>query len=125
MGMLVDVFRRRDRDCSNGGVSGTNDTLLVVDSDAAAPANPTVPVMVVEQYARGAVCLRTIKIMWDKNKIGPMAGGNFAAGESKFNEAVAHILGINIFNGAVPIHDRFESQELADQLGHDQSTTEL
>jgi len=40
-----------------------------------------------------------------------MAGGNYAVGDSKFDEAVEKLLGTK-FYGAVAIHDRFESEEL-------------
>ena len=116
MEMLVHVYRRRDCDCSNGGVSRTNDTLLVVERDAAAPANPTLPVMVLEARAPSAVFLQPVKSMWEKNRNAPMAGGNYAVGDRRFDEAVERLLGTK-FCGAVAIHDRFESQEMSDQLG--------
>src|SRR5471032_1030487 len=85
MGLIVHVRRPRDHDSTNGGVSRTNDTLLVVESDAAAPLDATMPVMVLEQHALGAVSLRPIKALWVQDRNGPMAGGNFAVGDSKFD----------------------------------------
>jgi hypothetical protein len=114
--MLVHVRRPRDHDCTNGGISKNHDTLLVVESDAAAPADATLPVMVLEQHAPGAVCLRPVEGLWPKNEVGPMLGGNYAVGDAKFDEAVEKLLGTK-FYGAVAIHDRFESQKISDFLG--------
>lgn len=115
MAMVVHVRRPRDSDRSNGGVSRNSDTLLVVESDAMAPADAPMPVMVLELHAPGAVSLRPVKSLWPKNEIGPMPGGNFVVGDKSFYQAVEGVLGAK-FYGAVAIHDRFESQELHDQL---------
>lgn len=112
MAMIVHVRRPRDYDCTNGGVSSTHDTLLVVESPAEVPASPIVPVMVVERHAPGAMCLRPLNHTPSrKGEFGPMAGGNYAVGDDRFNEAVGRMLGTK-FYGAVAIHDRYESEEL-------------
>ena len=117
MGMLVNVLSRRDGDRSNGGVSRTNDTLLVIEAGAAAPLDATMPVMVLVQHAPGAVSLRPLHhTPSSKGEVGPIAGGNLAVGDKRFNEAVQKLLGTK-FYGAVAIHDRFESQEMSDQMG--------
>jgi hypothetical protein len=102
-------------DCTNGGVSSKHDKLLVIGAGDAAPHDAAYPVMVLTQHAPGQVSLRPLHD--EPGRVGPMAGGNYAAGDKAFNQAVEKLLGAK-FYGAVAIHDRFESQELADQLGH-------
>ena len=116
MGLLVHVYRRRDRDCTNCGVAAKSDRLLVIGDGDTPPDTLSLPVMVLQQHEPGAVSLRPLE--GDPyGGIGPMAGGNYAVGDSKFNEAVEKLLGTK-FYGAVAIHDRFESEELYAMLTH-------
>jgi hypothetical protein len=85
--MLVHVRRPRDHDCTNGGLSKNHETLLVLESDAAVPTDPTMPVMVLRNSMRLG-CSATSTEPHANGGVGTMAGGNYAVGNSQFNEAV-------------------------------------
>jgi hypothetical protein len=111
MTMTVSVMRAA-QDHTNGGVSSRHDRLLVISKGDRPPVSPAYPVMILEQHALGAVSLRPLNhTPQSKVEFGPMAGGNYAVGDGRFDEAVEKLLGTK-FYGAVPIHDRCESEEL-------------
>lgn len=111
MALSVDVFRQKrldDMDCTNGGISGKHDDLIVVNCDG--------PIDLDNDNMHKAVWLRKgvrrsailVPVYPPKNMVGPMFGGNYATGDSRFSAAVERIAGIYIY-GAIPIHDRFET----------------
>ncbi len=115
MGLLLHVARTvystNDSDSTNGGVSGQSHLLLCVnirgpiDNDT-----DRLPKVMLHENSRGNPII--VPATQDENgewvplrpegMVGPMAGGNYATGDSRFSERVP-------FYGAVPIHDRFET----------------
>jgi len=114
MTMTVSVLRGV-QDRTNGGVSRRNDGLLVVLPGQVPPEDATAPVMVLERWGQGARMRPLVAPRDFSGQVGPMDGGNRAVGGPDFAAAVCRFLG-RPFDGAVPIHDRYESQELHDQL---------
>lgn len=109
MGLIVGVFKNPLGDTTNGGISGRVEGLTIVN--VAGPFEPSDkypaafldtngvgnPIIVPEAATRGL-------------GVGPMMGGNYAASsDSRFRRAVEELNG-GQFYGAVPIHDRRESQ---------------
>jgi len=113
MPMIVTVHRPGP-DRTNWGVSRHHDQLLVISKGEKVPDCSPLPVMVLRQTSQGRVCLLPV-VNGPEGYVGPLAGGNYAVGGSDFRQALAGLLGPD-FLGAVPIHDRYESQELHDQL---------
>lgn len=110
-------------DCSNGGLSSTNDTFLAVTDEErgeelAKEPNRKIPILVLENHVPNAVRLRPLKSQYPGGgHVGPMFGSQYAKGDSSFGEAVARVLGSKIrMYDPVAIHDRFESQELNDMM---------
>lgn len=113
MGLTVSVYRDNGMNCTNGA-SATYDRLLVTNVDG--PFNPTDdrPTYIISTNGFGNPIL--IPENQPKGMIGPMFGGNYAACcDSRFNAKVREIAGHD-FYGALPIHDRFETQENYDSL---------
>jgi hypothetical protein len=91
-------------DCTNGGVSATNDILYVEGlPDSPRIGEDAYPHMVLESHHRGCVRLRPAG---EHRHV--MFGGNYAGcSDSRFGKAIERLLG-HVFYGAVPIHDRVE-----------------
>lgn len=105
MGLLVDVYRTKGRDCTNGGISSGFDTLCLVNVPGPFDPSDSAPAaMLVKGYAAGTVRV----VPADIGDCRTTFGGNFAAtSDSRFGEAVRNLIG-GEFYGAVAIHDRFE-----------------
>jgi hypothetical protein len=118
----VDVYKNGFQDCTGGGWSSKHKTITVVNVDGPTEdASGTEAFALVEGPTAGnpnPVLVPVVncgdgeyqgfKPQW---LVGPSFGGNFAfTSDSRFREAVRKLGG---GNGAVPIHDRFETAEYA------------
>jgi len=104
-GMTVWVYDNSLGNSSNGGLSSYCDT-LEIGKDI--------------ELVEGAIGSCIARPIGDppKGHIGWMAGGCYVSTtDSRFTEAVEHILG-HRFYGAIPLHDRSETQELYDSMWH-------
>lgn len=127
MGLYVNVYRSErsgtwlgGNDCTNGGISSRARELVMMNVDgpfdwkreAEYPAAMLVPNFCFGDYdGRRLVKVVPAELVdgeW-KPILGGMFGGNYAAdSDSRFGEAVAKLLKVEFWSGAVPIHDRFE-----------------
>lgn len=114
--LRVDIYKSAYSDCTNGGVSGSRDTMLVVNVPGPATAKGAGVALKLVDGPRGTKHL--VPVVYDGKDgdgedtwveididgfVGPMFGGNYAGtSDSRFGEAVG-------FYGAVAIHDRFET----------------
>lgn len=113
MGLLVDVFKNGDMDCTRNGISSRASTLCLVNvSGPFSPNAQTPAAMLVKGNGPGLV--KIVPAIWcEIGEYNPdprwcMMGGNYAAtSDSRFHEAVRRITGGASY-GAVPIHDRIE-----------------
>jgi len=103
MGLMVRVYRDNGGDFTGGGISARHDRLVVVNVPGPFEPADDMPAVRLERRGTGGAYLTPVDMPDDM--LGPMHGGNFAAcADSRFTRAVG-------FYGAVPIHDRFESQQ--------------
>lgn len=108
MGLIASIFRDRNSDCSNGGISSRHDRVTIVNVEG--PFDPTPNAPAVKLVVRGiggerVVHFEPVEPVAEGN-VGYMAGGAFvASSDSRFRRAVG-------FYGAVSLHDRQESAEL-------------
>jgi hypothetical protein len=129
LGLGVHVYRSSLGDCTNGGVSARRASFVLFDPDgpmegyveANAANSEGGDLLLVKRdkaYLGGYVyCVPAILVdgvvvekPCDPRSIGWMAGGNFVGtSDSRFSSA------INVC-GAIPLHDRQESQELYDAM---------
>ena len=110
--LRLDVYRTRYGDCTNGGISGRWDELIVpcdegyVEYD---PENPQENLVYVE--ARIVAGINTLRLVpaavRDKRT---MFGGNYATTcDSRFGRMLAAKWGMGFrFNDILPVHDRVE-----------------
>jgi hypothetical protein len=126
MGIIADVYKHADGDCSNGGLSSLFDKVTIVNVDGPfEPDDDRPAVLLVAGNRPGTVkCVVAVENpvgsgdYWEFNggsKVGPTFGGCFVAtSDSRFREATAffHNGGVD----AVPLHDRFETQSEYDAL---------
>lgn len=109
MGMTLSVYRDHLGDCTNGGLSSKATRICVINVDG--PFNPSADVpafRLVEGAFKGQVVL--VPADQPEGLIGPMFGGNMAyTSDSRFSAKIRELTDSN-FYGAVPIHDRFETQ---------------
>lgn len=111
------VYRQADgSDCTNGGISAKFDRLLLVCPDGfidvASGDPPENLVRLVRLELSGEVVYHIEPaVSPDPGNVGWMAGGNFAhTCDSRFSRMTPG------FYGALPIHDRQETQELYNLL---------
>lgn len=108
MGLLVNVYKSGNYDCTNGGVSSRNIKGLCL-TNVDGPFDPC------DEYPAAKLVKQTfgfgssVKVIPEEAEgKQTMMGGNYAAtSDSRFSQAVEAMLG-NHFYGAVPIHDRVE-----------------
>jgi len=115
MGLTVQVYRDNLGDCTNGGASSTVDAVCVINMDG--PFNPSADRPAFELIP-GAFPGTAVLVPADRpdGMIGPMFGGNMGySSDSRFSRAVEKMTG-HRFYGALPIHDRFETQADYDAL---------
>lgn len=120
MGLIAEIYKSDLGDCSNDGLSGSHTQVTIVNVDGPFKPTPERPaVMLVQGNVAGTVkvvpaALATadgeyLPLVRDGDKtVGPMMGGCYVSGDSRFTEAVERLLG-HRFYGAVPLHDRFET----------------
>lgn len=118
-GLHLSVYKHGKWDSTNGGVSGKVDTITVVNlgaDSAIFDADEKAPAFRLEKNAYNTLRLVPVNEPGRSKVIGPMFGGNYAAtSDGRFSAACEKLLG-HSFYGAVPIHDRFETQEDYDAL---------
>lgn len=126
MGLDVSVYADRTnlKGCTNGGFSTNYNELCLVNVEG--PTEPragVMPALLVKGNLPGCVKIvgaQKVASLWFEIKppgAGPMFGGNFAyTSDSRFHRAIETLNGGSRSFGAVPIHDRYESQELNDQM---------
>ena len=98
-------------DSSNGGISSRCHQVILVSGDMAVegPFEPNERTPAVALYSHGAHCI-AVPVNRPNGMVGPMFGGCYiATSDSRFREAVG-------IYGAIPLHDRFETQEQYDSL---------
>jgi hypothetical protein len=120
VGLRADIYRGTLGDCSNGGISGRVDRVTIVNAGGPFEPADDAPAVELRQGAfRGIVIAVPVDEQSTERasrEIGPMAGGCYVAtSDSRFGELCRRITGTE-FYGAVPLHDRFETQELYDAL---------
>ena len=118
-GLPVNIYRDNSGDCTLGGVSSKTanmDRFILVDEKVGGPFNVEeneVYLIIVRRNLFGRVYMHlepriNDKDLKPKGTVGSMMGGNFAyTSDSRFREVSDYPL---------PIHDRFESQELYEIL---------
>ncbi len=114
MGLLAYVCRTgRISDCSNGGVSAKFDEVTIVNVEGPYDPTPTAPAVMLVPGAFAGTAL-VVPYHKPEGYVGPMMGGTYVAtSDSRFSSAVERLTG-HPFYGAVPFHDRFETQEQYD-----------
>ena len=108
MGLSLSVMGSK---CGNGSYSDNHDRIIVVNLDGPFEARcPEEEYELVDDRPCGRPYpkLRPVHINRQPGEVGPMASGNYATGDSRFNEAVEKMGGGPY--GVVPIHDRMEVQ---------------
>lgn len=115
MGMTLSVYRDHLGDCTNGGLSSKATRICVINVDGPFVPSADMPAFrLVEGAFKGQVVL--VPVDQPEGLIGPMFGGNMAyTSDSRFSAKVRKLTDSN-FYGAVPIHDRFETQAEYDIL---------
>lgn len=100
-------------DSTNGGVTATARTLVLLDDRidlryATHEPSEREPAFVLTETARGYKVLIPFG-GWPARSLGPMAGGNYAVAKYGEDAQAWHtLLG---HYGALPVHDRFETTE--------------
>lgn len=117
-GLKLTVFRSaaRTEDCTNGGITGRSDEVVLIgvmdedgelsplpDGSRKWEPSPDAPAVVLVKRPSLGAYLRPYDPDPVRMQRRPGAGGNYAAGDSRFTALLAPG-----FYGAVPVHDRFE-----------------
>lgn len=126
MGLHVNVYRSKPfalggvvNDATNGGISRDAGELCLVNVEGPFAPSGGIPaaLLVPHNVFGNQVGRRLVRVVpavpdgdgWKPDPRWAMMGGNYAStSDSRFREAVEKLLGGVFFNGAVPIHDRFE-----------------
>lgn len=136
MGLRVSIFKSGGQDFSNGGVSAFMDEGVIVN--IAGPSEPdyvrVAPLLLLPGNVKGLAkvvpATETQDGEWvpanstppsdgSSRPLGPFMGGCYVACcDSRFDEAVEEITGMK-FNGAVPLHDRYETTQQYAELSAD------
>jgi hypothetical protein len=97
---------RRPGDCTNGGVTGKHDDVVLIGPDGGPkgwdPAAARRPVLkLVVRNIGGREYMHAEPLVHPENMVGPMAGGNYIwACDAPFRRINAY---------PIPVHDRFET----------------
>ena len=107
-GLLAYIYRSDLGDCSNGGISGRVQKVTIIDDRIDAPFAPTdeaPAVRIVERNIGGRpyVHAEPIDAPEGDKTVGPMMGGCYIATSDSRLRAIA--------DGAIPLHDRWETAE--------------
>ena len=113
--IMLNVYRDNIGDCTNGGASGKWDDLYLAHPQGFIEVDDDDErLFKVGTTAFGNPVLEPVH--QPSGLLGPMFGGNYGAtSDSRFSEAIRMATGRD-FYGALPIHDRFETQELYNLL---------
>lgn len=111
MGLIVNVYRSGNYDCTNGGISATVDRVCVVNIKGPFEPNENMPAAILTTNQVGNPVLKPAFYVsprvYEVQNGWFMMGGNYAAtSDSRFGEAL-RAMGVD-FYGAIPIHDRQE-----------------
>jgi hypothetical protein len=125
-GIRVDVLKRKGQAFSNGGLSEFCDDATLILPEGGGVFEPTddAPAILIIENAMGTIRAVMAGRLDDgsyvaglnapEGEIGPMMGGCYvASSDSRFTAECERVLGSR-FYGAVPLHDRYESQALYD-----------
>ena len=94
-------------DSTNGGISSSYKTLLLIDDEGWVDIDGTEENLVEVITDMGNAII--VPYAQPAKAIGPMFGGNFtSSSDSRFMRIVQKTTGVK-FYGAIPIHDRFEA----------------
>jgi hypothetical protein len=119
-GIQLSVLRSASGDCTNGGISAEHAYLWLVDLPYSVhhagmvrrvPAGA--PTVRLTQTTPGYNVLVPTNGRQTAHLIGPMAGGNYAIAQYGDDAKAWKLLGLS---GAIPVHDRFETQAQYDAL---------
>ena len=113
MGLIIDVYRNSQSDCTNGGLSSKFNRLTVMN--VAGPFEPTEdrPAVFLDSHVKGVVRLVPVRKIedldsYEKIPRHPMMGGNYAGtSDSRFSESIQKLTG-QPWYGLVAVHDRYE-----------------
>lgn len=108
MGLHIDIYKGK-HDCTLNGVSSKAKGLCITNVEGPFdPCEDYPPAKILLEFADNPH-MKHVRIVPEKNKANwTMFGGHYGAtSDSRFNDAVAKLLG-HSFYGAVPIHDRVE-----------------
>lgn len=124
MALTISIFRAaRFPDCTNGGISGAERgakglCLMNVSGPDREPSDDYPAALLVKHTPFGdhdgrRLCRIVPAVLeagqWVPARGWHMMGGNYGAcSDSRFGEAVRELLGVEFYNGAIPIHDRTE-----------------
>jgi len=105
-GIRARIFRDdSNNDGSNGGISSCCNEVTIIDSRLPERDEPTAQapaVRIVERSFGGKPYVHLEPIDRPEGKLGPMMGGNYVGGYGELREFAN--------GGAIPLHDRFETQ---------------
>jgi hypothetical protein len=105
-GLSVEVYRYGTYDCTNNGISAKQDNLILVDTEGPFIGDETNSVKLVKRNFGWGDYVHAEPIQQPEGMVGPMFGGNFIySSDSRFPAKYP-----------IPIHDRFETQEMYDAL---------
>ena len=119
--LLIGVYKHQssvfpDNDCSNGGVSGKYDNLMLKCDDGPFETDENDPQLVELKLHMGHPIIVPCNNTDPTKTIGPMMGGAFGySSDSRFSKLVSKLYG-DSFYGGVPIHDRYETPEQYEAL---------
>ena len=108
-GLLVHVFAARYRaDCSNNGITKQYDQLVLFGADGPFEPRDGMPPLLLKNkgpnYLYAVPCNNAGEELERRGEVGPMFGGNFVyTSDSRLPS-----------KAPIPVHDRWESQELYD-----------
>ena len=112
MGITAYVYRHPSEiDCTLNGWSQRFDRVCVVNAEGPSEPSEDCPAVILERHRTLKNAIHAVSVEDKESGKWLMAGGNFLFScDSRFSEAVARILGNDLFrfHGAVSIHDRIE-----------------
>lgn len=102
-GLLCDIYKSGDYDCTNHGLSSKNTNLIFVDAEGPFEGTVENSVKLVKRNLFRGEYLHAEPLVKPEGMVGPMFGGNFIySSDSRFRAISAY---------PIPLHDRFETPE--------------
>lgn len=105
-GIRADIFKSRYGDSSNGGISSRVGEVTIIDERINGPFEPTddaPAVRIVERWLGSGRYVHLEPVDQPSGQCGPMMGGCYVATPDSRLRRIAE--------GAIPLHDRFETVE--------------